>query len=110
MAENKQAPSDGQQGIEVLQQRYSKLNTRKIQAETNLQSAEQRLDALKMEAREKYQTDDVEELRKLLESMKRENEEKRKNYQADLDRIEGELAAVEQKFAAAESSSDKPAP
>ena len=34
--------------------------------------------------------------------MKAENEEKRMNYQADLDRIEADLAAVEAKFAPAQ--------
>jgi hypothetical protein len=44
----------------------------------------------------------VDELRRKLDAMKAENEEKRKNYQAELDRIETELATVEEKFASTE--------
>ena len=55
----------------------------------------------KKKAREKYQTDDVAELQELLARMKADNEHKRKNYQAQLDTIESELAEVEQKFAPA---------
>lgn len=97
------APVNGsQQSIDVLQKRYTALNTRKIQAETELNGAEKRLKQLQDEARQKYGTDDVAELQKKLEQMQADNEDKRAKYQADLDRIEGELAAVEQKFAAAQ--------
>ena len=46
------------------------------------------LERLKKDAREKYDTDDLNELRKLLDNMKAENERKRAAYQAELDRIE----------------------
>jgi hypothetical protein len=92
------------QSIEALQGRYNKLNTRKIQAETNLENARRQLEQLKQEAREKYGTDDVTALRAKLAELSAENELKRKNYQAQLDRIEGELEAVELKFADAEST------
>ena len=94
-----------EQSIEELQQRYEKLNTRKIQAETNLENTQKQLDSLKKEAREKYGTDDVSKLREKLSAMKLENDEKRRNYQAELDRIEGELQTVEKKFAAADDDS-----
>lgn len=94
-----------EQSIEELQQRYEKLNTRKIQAETNLENTQKQLDSLKKDAREKYGTDDVVKLREKLSAMKSENDEKRRNYQAELDRIEGELQSVEKKFAAAEDGS-----
>jgi predicted nucleic acid-binding Zn-ribbon protein len=98
------APVNGsQQSIDVLQKRYTALNTRKIQAETEHNGAEKRLKQLQDEARQKYGTDDVAELQKKLEQMQADNEDKRAKYQADLDRIEGELAAVEQKFAAAQN-------
>jgi chromosome segregation ATPase len=94
----------GEQSIEHLQERFQKLNTKKIQAETNLENAKKQLQSLQQEALEKYQTADVAELRKKLDAMKRENEEKRRAYQADLDRIESDLAAVEQKFSSTESN------
>jgi hypothetical protein len=92
---------DGRQTIEILQQRYQSLNTRKIQSETHLENARKELERLQREAKDKYGTDDVDELRRLLEQMKTDNEEKRRNYQADLDRIESELSEIEAKYDAA---------
>jgi chromosome segregation ATPase len=89
---------DGRQSIEELQRRFQSLNTRKIQSETHLENARKELDRLQQEAREKYGTDDVDELRRKLEQMKADNEEKRRNYQSDLDRIENELAEIESKY------------
>lgn len=86
------------QSIEELQERYNQLHTRKIQAETNLKNAEQSLDKLKTQAREKYGTDDLEALQKKLAEMKEENDQKRKDYQQSLDKIEKDLCAVDQKF------------
>jgi hypothetical protein len=63
---------------------------------------------LKKEAREKYGTDDLNTLREKLDAMKAENEEKRMNYQAELDRIETELKSVEEKFASSETASPVP--
>src|SRR3954453_15813268 len=102
MAANKATVSDGKQSIEQLQRRHEQLNTQKIQAQTKLESARQQLEALKREAREKYGTDDLAVLRQKLADMKDENERKRADYQAELDRIETDLAAVEERFAVAE--------
>src|SRR5262245_1560510 len=99
------SPGTPKQSIEELQKRYQKLNTRKIQAETNLENARMQLERLRKEAREKYGTDDVDELRNKLNQMTAENEEKRSKYQVELDGIERELEAVEQKFATPEDSS-----
>jgi len=87
------------QSIEQLQERYQDLQKRKIQAETQKSGAEERLEELKKEAREKYDTDDVGELKSKLEQMKAENEKKRAKYQADLDKIDEGLRQVESKFA-----------
>lgn len=103
--ESGDSSSAGEQSIEQLQARYQALNTRKIQAETHLQNAREQLATLKKQALEAYGTDDVEQLREQLQKMKSENEQKRQNYQTELNRIEGELSAVEQKFAGAENPS-----
>ena len=66
------------------------------------------MDRLKGEAREKYGTDDIEQLAKLQE-MKNDNEKKRGEYQSELERIEGELAQVEQKFQPDESTAPRTA-
>jgi len=97
---------ESRQPIEVLQQRFQSLNTRRIQAETNLENARKELGRLQREAREKYGTDDVTELRSKLEQMKSDNEEKRRSYQSDLDRIETELAEIETRYERAGSPSE----
>jgi len=103
------AAQNGQQSIEQLQERYQQLNKRKIQAETHLQNAQHQLEKLQDEARQKYGTADVAELRQKLAAMKAENESKRAGYQAELERIESDRVAVEQKFAATENTSEKTA-
>jgi chromosome segregation ATPase len=104
MSKAKAEADTGDQSIERLQSRYHDLHTKKIQADTNLENATGNPAALKEEACEKFGTDDVDELRSKLDAMKAENEEKRKNYQAELDRIESELKAVERQFADAEGA------
>lgn len=86
------------QTIERLTQRYNQLNTKKIEAETNLKSARKQLEELQKEARETYGTDDLDALKQKLAEMEAENEKKRADYQATLDRIETDLDAVEEKY------------
>jgi hypothetical protein len=61
------------------------------------------LDDLKRQAREKYGTDDVKELEQMLTRMRLESEQRRSQYQAELDRIEGDLANVEERFSVADT-------
>src|SRR5688500_10096002 len=91
------------QSIEQLQQRYNALHRQQIQAETNLKNAQRQLDSLRAEAREKYQTDDLDVLRQKLADMKEENDRKRREYQDKLDKIEADLAEVEESFAGGET-------
>jgi chromosome segregation ATPase len=95
----------GGQTIEQLQQRYQDLNRKKIQAETQRDSATKRLDELKAQAQEKYGTDDVAKLQEKLAEINNENARKKAKYQEDLDTIEKGLAEVEAKFAEASSAS-----
>ena len=88
--------------IDELRKRHQRLNERKIAAETELKGAIKRLDELKKEARDTFDTDDILELQKKLKQMEAENESKRAAYQAELERIETDLASVESRFAAAE--------
>jgi chromosome segregation ATPase len=104
---SKSVATNGQQTIEQLQERYKKLDKQKTQAETTLELARGQLAALQKDAREKYGTDDLAELQTKLAAMQAENEQKRAAYQAELERIETDLAAVEQRFAAAGSSPEK---
>jgi hypothetical protein len=98
-------PEDGKQDIEALTERYKALNERKIEAQTNLKTAENQLAALRKKAREDYETDNLDALRKKLQDMKDENERKRAQYQESLDTIENELGAVEKAHAEAASGS-----
>lgn len=97
----------GKQSIDQLQERYQALQERKIKAGAQRDSAKERLEELKKQAREKYDTDDLEELKTKLEQMKAENEEKRAKYQADLDKIDEGLREVEAKFAPQTDAEDK---
>ena len=94
----------GGQSIEQLQQRYQDLNRKKIQAETQRDSATKRLDELKAQAQEKYGTDDVAKLQEKLAEINNENARKKAKYQEDLDKIEKGLTEVEAKFAEATSA------
>jgi chromosome segregation ATPase len=96
---------DAAQSLEELQQRYHELHQRKIRAETNRENAEKRLAELQAEAREKFGTDNVEELEKKLAELEAENEKKRAEYQATLEKIEGDLASVEADIGEEEGSS-----
>lgn len=92
--------SDSEQSIDELKQRYTVLHERKIKAGATLEHAKEQLEKLQKQARELYGTDDVEALRAKLAAMETENERRRAEYQAELERIETELTAVEEKFAA----------
>lgn len=86
---------DGQEEIDALKARYDVLNKKKIQAETNHEAAERRLEELKAKAQKDYGTDNLDELKQKLDELKAENERKRAEYQAHLETIESKLADVE---------------
>lgn len=86
------------QEIEVLRQRYQDLSRKKTQAETLLDSANKELERLKAEAKSKFGTEDVDELRKVLEKMEQENLRRRRDYQKLLDGIEAGLREIEEKY------------
>jgi hypothetical protein len=81
--------------IEELQKRYKSLETKKITAEANLRTSNQRLEDLKKQARQKYGADDLESLRAKLEEMRQENERKLLAYERHLAEIEASLSEVE---------------
>jgi DNA repair exonuclease SbcCD ATPase subunit len=95
------------QSIEELTKRYNQLHTKKIQAETNLENAENKLATLKEKALKDYGTDDVDELRKQLEELEAENERQRSEYQRNLDKIEAELNEADQKYAEVKDGKEK---
>ncbi len=90
--------NDTSQTIEQLQRRYQGLSEQKIKVETQRDTALNQLEDLKSQAKDLYGSDDVEELKKILETMKSSNEEKRSQYQESLDGIDAELAAVDEEL------------
>jgi len=94
------------QTIEELSTRYENLNRQKIQAGTNLENAQSQLDKLKEKAKQDYGTDDLDELKKILEEMRRKNEEDRSNYQSSLDKIEADLDNIDNKYSSTESANE----
>jgi len=96
------------QTIEQLQQRFHEFEHEKTRVETNRENAKRRLQLLKSEALEKYGTGDLKALEDQLQQLKIENEEKRVNYQKELDLIEQRLAEIEEKFADIHVENDSP--
>jgi phage shock protein A len=92
---------DARQEIDDLRRRYERLRERRITAEADLRNATQELERLQREAKAAYGTDDLDELSRMLEQMKQENERKRVEYQQHLDAVEAKLAEVEAQFARA---------
>jgi DNA repair exonuclease SbcCD ATPase subunit len=88
-----------EQTIEQLKRRYDTLHTRKIQSETQRESAKEKLDQLQQQARTNYGTDDVAQLQAKLQELIDENACKRSAYQAHLDDIDRKLGLVETQFA-----------
>src|ERR1041385_2589361 len=95
------SPSRMIQDIETLRKRHTDLDRKRAAAEANLRTANDQLDTLRREAREQYQTDDLDALRKKLAAMKDDNDRKRTEYQQHLDQIETNLKQIEQQHTAA---------
>jgi len=81
--------------IEALKQQHKQLDTRRTTARANLATAQKHLEELRAEARKTYGTDDLDALRARLLSMRRENEQKRAEYQQHLQEIQARLAQIE---------------
>ncbi len=100
--------SEASQTIEKLRTRYEGLNNEKIKVETQREHASTQLNTLKNQANELYGSDDVEQLKTMLEEMKAKNEAMRSEYQANLDGIDRDLLAINKKFSAPEGDPSQP--
>src|SRR5262245_27607420 len=96
------------QDIELLKRRHAELHVKKIQAETKKRESENRLTELKRQALEQFGTDDLDELKRKLQSIKAENERKRSGYQEHLDQIDAELDRVSAEHKAAMNEAEAP--
>ena len=86
------------ESIEQLRERYDRLNHRKTEAQTLLKQAESELERLRAEAKEKFGTDDLDELKKKLAEIEAENLRRREAYQKQLDSIDAALKEVDKKY------------
>ncbi len=95
--------------IEDLTDEYQRLNERKIQTQTQLETATKELKSLQKQAEKEFGTSDIAELEAKLQEMEAENEKRRSEYQTLLEGIAADLAKVEEENAAesrAEQSDD----
>ena len=83
------------QTIEQLRERFQHLHTEKVRAEQDHKNAQETLETLKAQAHEQFGTDDIDQLKAMLQKIDAENLQKRQEYQAELEKIEGSLEAVE---------------
>jgi phage shock protein A len=83
------------QTIEKLRERFQALHTEKVRAEQDYKNAQETLEKLQEQAREQFETDDLDQLQAMLAKIEEENLEKRKEYQASLDQIDANLKKVE---------------
>jgi predicted nucleic acid-binding Zn-ribbon protein len=86
--------------MELLRKRYEDLSRKKTACEINLDNARNALQDLQAQAREQYQTDDLEALQTRLEDMRAENQRLQDEYRTSLDAIETSLKEVDQAYQA----------
>ncbi len=90
------------QSIDELQARYQSLTEQKIKVETQRDHAQQQLQKIKGEALEQFGSDELNTLKARLADMKTNNDQKRIDYQKQLDQIEQKLVEIDEQFVAAE--------
>lgn len=84
---------------EALEERRRNLERRRDRLDITIKQAIQRYKETAKEAREKFGTDDVEELKRMLEERKRHNEKRLQEYETALTRCENEISAIERTLA-----------
>ncbi len=95
-------PNTAIETIEKLQSRYQSLTAEKIKVETQREHAQEQLKQIKAQALEQFGSDDLETLKVRLAEMKKSNEQKRVDYQKQLDEIEQRIGEINEQFVAAE--------
>jgi hypothetical protein len=85
-----------QQKLETLKKEYAALHTQKITTEANIKNLEDNLAKLRTAAEKEYGTSDLDKLRDILETRRRENETKVLQYEQHVQEIKAKLAAIEE--------------
>jgi len=84
-----------QERLTKLREEYARLHTKKIATEQDRKNLEDRLRELRDQAEREYGTSDIEELRRLLDERRRENERMVAEYQKHIQEIKDRLADLE---------------
>ncbi|WP_147819649.1 hypothetical protein [Salidesulfovibrio onnuriiensis] len=87
-----------EQELQGLRRQYEALRDRKVRVEQDIVNLTAQLDELKARAEAEYKTSDPEELRKLLEEKRQENERVVAEYRQHINELQQGLQAVEQAF------------
>ncbi|WP_247648462.1 hypothetical protein [Pseudodesulfovibrio sp. zrk46] len=84
-----------EQELNGLRRQYEQLRDQKVRTEQQVTDLSSRLEALKTQAQAEYGTSDPEELQALLEQKRQENERVVSEYREHIQKIQADLAAVE---------------
>lgn len=84
-----------EQELNGLRSQYEQLRDRKVRTEQDVANLTDQLEALKEQAEAEYGTSDVKELQALLEQKRLQNEEVVSKYREHIQKIQGDLAKVE---------------
>jgi hypothetical protein len=84
-----------QKKLEALKGDYKELETKKIQTEANIKTLEAELKKLREQAQKSYGTSDLEELKKLLQKRRQENETLVAEYEQHIQGIQERLGEIE---------------
>jgi hypothetical protein len=84
-----------QEKLEILKKDYRELDTRKITTEANITNLEEELERLREQAQKNYSTSDLEELKRLLEERRQENERLVAEYEVHIQGIKDRLAEID---------------
>lgn len=95
------------QSIEELTRRFQKLDRQRTAVQTRLEDTREQLERLLQQAETEFGTRDVAKLKQKLKLMEEGNAKKRLAYQQELDSIEQQLAAIEQKFSGSDSDGEQ---
>lgn len=79
----------------ALLERHKKLDFKRVRFEADLDNAKKQLEKLLESAKEKYGTDNLDELRQLYAKQNRENQTLLENFEISLDNLEQKLSQLE---------------
>jgi len=84
-----------EQELNVLRKQYEQLRDRRVRTEQDVANLSNQLEALKSQAQAEYGTSDPQELQALLEQKRLQNEQVVAQYREHIQKIQADLAAVE---------------